>query len=135
MGITSRDERRAFIELLSDVTTPLHFDLLRTLYREYPDLEPPREEPEISSTLRWEEVSLPPGVTEADIDTVIFELLNPRRQKMAKVVGHAYLRLESESKSISPEIIAARIIALEEAGRIESAGDLRKWRHSEVRLP
>jgi hypothetical protein len=54
---------------------------------------------------------------------------------MAKVVGNAYWRLESQSKSISNEIIAARIIALEEAGRIEGAGDLRKWRHSEVRLP
>ena len=133
--ITGRDERRAFIELLSDVTTPLHFELLRTLYREHPDLEPPREESQIDSTLRWEEVSLPPGVTEADIDTVIFELLKPRLQKMAKVVGNAYLRLESQSKSISNEIIAARIIALEEADRIEGAGDLRKWRFSEIRLP
>jgi hypothetical protein len=32
------------------------------------------------------------------------------------------------------EIIAARIVALAEAGRIEGAGDLRMWRHSEVRL-
>jgi hypothetical protein len=55
--ITGRDERRAFIELLSDVTIPLHFELLRTLYREHPDLEPPREESQIDSTLRWEEVS------------------------------------------------------------------------------
>ena len=54
---------------------------------------------------------------------------------MAKVVGDAYWRLENHSKSISIEIIAARIIALEEAGRIEGYGDLRKWRFSELRLP
>jgi hypothetical protein len=31
-------------------------------------------------------------------------------------------------------MFAARILALADAGRIESQGDLRKWRHSEVRL-
>ena len=40
-----------------------------------------------------------------------------------------------QAKPVSFEIIAARIIALAEAGRIEGAGDLRMWRHSEVRLP
>jgi len=133
--ITDGDERRTFIELLSDVRTSLHFDLLQTLYREHPDLEPPREEAEISSTLRWEEASLPPGLTEADIDAMIFSLLKPRRQKMARIVGDTFMRFEARSIPISIEIIAARIIALEEAGRIEGYGDLRKWRFSELRLP
>jgi hypothetical protein len=35
---------------------------------------------------------------------------------------------------VSAEIIGARIQALVEANRIESAGDLRKWHYSEVRL-
>jgi hypothetical protein len=35
---------------------------------------------------------------------------------------------------ISTEILGARIGALAESDRIDSAGDLRKWRHSEVRL-
>jgi hypothetical protein len=34
----------------------------------------------------------------------------------------------------SAAVIGARIQALAEADRIESAGDLRKWRYSEVRL-
>jgi len=118
------------------VTTPLHFDLLQTLYREHPDLEPPREEePYIDSTLRWEDVSLPPGITEAEIDAMIFELLKPRRQKMAKIVGNAFMRFKERSTQVSAEIIAARIIALEEADRIEGVGDLRKRRYSEIRLP
>jgi uncharacterized protein DUF3658 len=133
--LTSEDERRAFIELLADVIIPLHFELLRTLYAEHPDLEPPHEPPRIVSTLRWEKVALPPTITAADIDAVIFDLLKPRLQKMAKVVGEAFMRFQAQSIPVSDEIIAARIIALEEAGRIESAGDLRKWRHSEVRLP
>jgi hypothetical protein len=66
---------------------------------------------------------------------VIFELLKPRLQKMARIVGDTFIRFEARSIPISPEIIAARIIALEEADRIEGAGDLRMWRYSEVRLP
>jgi hypothetical protein len=31
-------------------------------------------------------------------------------------------------------VLAARLQALAEAGSIECAGDLRAWRHSEVRL-
>jgi hypothetical protein len=45
------------------------------------------------------------------------------------------MRFQAQSIPVSDEIIAARIIALAETGRIEGAGDLRKWRHSEVRLP
>jgi hypothetical protein len=36
--------------------------------------------------------------------------------------------------AISYEMLGARIVALAKAGRIEGAGDLRMWRHSEVRL-
>ena len=133
--ITDGDERRAFIELVNDVRTPLYFDLLAMLYRERPDLEPAREEePCIDSTLSWEEASLPPGITEAEIDAMIFSLLKPRRQKMARIVGDTFKRFEARSIPITPEIIAARIIALEEAGRIKGYGDLRYWRNSEVRL-
>ena len=127
-------ERERFDEMLFEVYHTLHFGLLPTLYREHPELEP-RDPPRISSTLRWEEVSLPDPISEAYLDAVIFAMLKPRLQKMAKVVGDAFVRCEAQMNPIDPEIIAARIIALAEAGRIEGAGDLRKWRHSEVRLP
>lgn len=134
--ITDGDERRAFIERVHDVEASLDVELLQILYREYPDLEPAREEePHMDTTLRWEEVSLPPGITEAEIDATIFRFLKPRRQKMAKIVGNVVMRFMDESKQVSMEIIAARIIALKEAGRIESYGDLRYWRFSEIRLP
>jgi len=35
---------------------------------------------------------------------------------------------------INAEIVGARLGALDESGRIEGAGDHRKWRYSEVRL-
>jgi hypothetical protein len=128
-------EREKYAETLFDVRKAIHFRLLPTLYAEHPDLEPPPERPRIDSKLRWKDVSLPVSVTEADIDAMIFKLLKPRLQKMAKVVGDAFMRFQELAIPVSPEIIAARIIALAEAGRVEGAGDLRKWRHSEVRLP
>lgn len=125
-------ERARFDEMLFEVYHTLHFGLLRTLYSEHPELEPP-DPPHISSTLRWENVSLPDAISEAYLDALIFAMLKPRLQKMAKIVGDVFTRCEAQLNPIDPEIIAARIIALAEAGRIEGAGDLRMWRHSEVR--
>ncbi len=127
-------ERDRFEKMLFEVYHTLHFGLLPTLYREHPELEPP-DPPRISSKLRWEDVSLTDEISEAYLDALIFAMLKPRLQKMAKIVGDVSTRCEAQLNPIDPEIIAARIIALAEAGRVEGAGDLRMWRHSEVRLP
>ena len=133
--LPTKHAREVFMEPLSRVTTPLHFELLRTLYDEHPELRPPpRDPPSIDSTLRWEDVSLPDSISEEDIDAAIFTKLTPRLQKMAKVISDICERCKVQAKPVNDEIIAARIIALAEAGRIEGAGDLRMWRHSEVRL-
>jgi hypothetical protein len=129
-----KDERKAFAELLFEVHDALHFGLLRMLYAEHPELRPPNEPPHISSTLRWEEVSLPESITETHIDAVIFEMLTPKLRKTAVVISKAFERCRDLSMPVSNEIIGARIVALAEAGLIEGAGDLRMWRHSEVRL-
>ena len=102
IGELDRDDHVAFANQLGAVSKALHWELLPVMYKMYPDLRPPSEEPpHIISTLRWEEVSLPPN-----------EIGLP----------------------VSDQIIAARIEALAEAGFIENQGDVRKWRHSEVRL-
>lgn len=95
---------------------------------------PLREETAINSDLRWEDVTLPPSVSEADLDTIIFSVLTPRLEKTAMVIARATKRCDESALPVSAEIIGARIRALAEADRIESAGDLRKWRYSEVRL-
>ncbi len=92
------------------------------------------EIPTISSTLRWEEISLPEAMSEADLDQIIFSVMTSRLQKTAMVVGKAVERCKTLDLPISTEILGARIGALAESDRIDSAGDLRKWRHSEVRL-
>jgi hypothetical protein len=92
------------------------------------------EDPRICSTLRWSDVRLPPSVTEADLDALIFSEMTQRLLKVARIIGRTLESLKARSIYVSPEIIAARIRALADAGRIEAVGNLSMWRHSEARL-
>jgi hypothetical protein len=97
--------------------------------------EPPFQEiPHINSDLRWDRVRLPPGISEADIDTILFSIMKARWQKVAMVVGDAVVRCGEVGLPISDEVLAAQLQALVDSHRIEGVGDLRKWRFSEVRL-
>jgi hypothetical protein len=132
-----KEERLRFGGLLADVVVELQQKLLAPIHDQYPDLEPPEldeEIPTIISELRWDQVRLPPSVTEADLDGIIFSFLKPRWQKTAMVVGDVTVRCKELALPISDEAIAARLQILSDSDRIEGIGDLRKWRHSEVRL-
>lgn len=132
-----KQERLALDGLLREVVDTLRLDMLAQIYDQYPDLEPPpldEEIPTISSSLTWDRVRLPPTVTEADLDGVIFSSLKPRWQKTAMVVILAMRRCQERALPIGEEEIAARLQVLSDADRIEGIGDLRYWRHSEVRL-
>jgi hypothetical protein len=65
-------------------------DILESIYFRYPELRPrPQSDeiPEISSPLRWADVILPASVSEADLDRIIFAMLNTRLMKTARIVG------------------------------------------------
>jgi hypothetical protein len=130
----SREERESLALPLDEIYSALRLELLPAIYDQHPDLKPPPELPAISSTLRWDEVALPSSVSEADIDAILLSCLKPQWRKMAMIVGNATKRSQELALPIGAEIFVARLCALAEAGRIESQGDLRKWRHSEVRL-
>jgi hypothetical protein len=132
--LRNREERRGFTTLLINVTMPLHFELLRALYSEHPELRPPEEDRIIDCTLRWEDVSLPKSVSTQNLDAAILGVLTPRLQKVAKVITDAAALCKKLRAKNRFHIIGARIIALADAGFIEGAGDLRMWRYSEVRL-
>ena len=132
-----KEERLKFDGLLHKVVAALQQKLLAPIYDQYPDLEPPvidEEIPTVSSRLKWSQVHLPPSLTEADLDGIIFSLLSPHWQKTAKLVILAAKRCDELVLPISDEIIAARLQVLADSDRIEGIGDLRKWGHSEVRL-
>jgi hypothetical protein len=84
--------------------------------------------------LRWEDVSLPSGVSEDYLDDVIFLVLSRTWQKTAMIIARTHERCVAQGIQIGFETIGARIVALSESERIEGAGNLSKWRHSEVRL-
>lgn len=127
-------DRAALAVSLGDIGSALHFELLRTIYDRYPDLRPPHEVPVIDSVLRWENVVLSKSVSEADLDQLIFSVLEPKWRKTAKIISDLLIRCKALAWPIDVEMLSARLQALAEAGSIESAGDLRAWRHSEVRL-
>jgi len=132
-----KEERLTLDGLLQEAVETLHLDLLEQIYDQYPDLEPPpldEEIPAISSSLTWDQVRLPPSVTEADLDDIIFSLLKPRWQKTTMVVILAMRHCQERDLPIGDEEIAARLQFLSDSDRIEGIGDLRSWRHSEVRL-
>jgi hypothetical protein len=88
----------------------------------------------VSSNLRWQDMTLPASVSARDLDAVITSVLTSRWQKTAMVIGLALSRCREHGLHVEDEILGARIQALAESNRIEGTGDLRAWRHSEVRL-
>lgn len=67
-----------------------------------------------------------------EIDRVVLEHCRVQWLKVARVIGDTRQAL---SVPTEPEPIARRIEALVEAGKLESQGNLARWRFSEVRLP
>ena len=94
-----------------------------------------REEPHVSSTLRWEDVRLPDSVAVSDLDELIFSVMKSVWRKTAMVIAMTSKQCEARALTLDDKVIGARIAALADAGRIGSQGDLSMWRHSEVRLP
>ena len=134
LGFT-KEERSRLASYFDEIYTALQFGILQDVYDRFPDLRDGREEvPKVSSFLRWEDVSLPAGISEADLDELIFAVLTPRLQKTAMVIAKTKQQCAARAVPVDAETIGARILALAELGRIDSAGDPSMWRHSEVRL-
>jgi hypothetical protein len=130
----SREERETIAVPLVEMHSSLRLDLLGRVYDQHPELAEEGELPVVSSMLRWEDVVLPPRVSEADIDAILFSVVTPRWQKIAMVVILAAKQSQALALAINAEMFGARAVALAEAGRIEAQGDIRKWRFSEARL-
>jgi len=130
-AFAAQDESAASLE---EFIVKLNSELIGALFDQFPDLMPFEEFPAISSTLTWDHVDLPPSISEKDIDDIVFSVMKPSWRKVAMVVVQAQKLCEQRGLEISHETLAARLQILAESGCIEGAGDLRKWRFSEVRL-
>jgi XRE family transcriptional regulator, aerobic/anaerobic benzoate catabolism transcriptional regulator len=68
------------------------------------------------------------------VDQAILACCKPQFLKVARVVGDVAIALEVP-RDMDKDFIADRIKALVKAERLESRGDLDRWRFSEIRLP
>lgn len=130
-------ERIELEDCLYGVVAALEDELLLPIYDQYPDLEPPKpdREPYIyTCELTWDEVRLPPSVTEQQFDEIILSVMKPTWRKTAMMVSLVMKRCEELGLPIEDKMIAARLKVLSDSDRIEGIGDLQSWLHSEVRL-
>jgi hypothetical protein len=130
-AFAAQDESAASLE---EFIVKLNSELIDALFGRFPNLMPFGDFPSISSTLTWDQVRLPTPVAETDIDAIVLSTMKPHGQKVAMVVARSLELCRERALPIGAEVLGARIQALAESDRIEGEGDLRKWRHSEVRL-
>ena len=76
-------------------------------------------------------------MTETQIDDAVLSSIEPRWQKVAMVIRRAAKKLYGDlpDGEDAYSMIARRIEFLVESGRLESQGDISRWRFSEVRQP
>jgi hypothetical protein len=133
----AKAERIELGDWLEEVVAALEDELLQPIYDQYPDLEPPksdREPYEYICELTWDQVQLPPGVTEQQLDEIIFSVLKSTWRKTSMTATRGMERCEELGLPIDDKMIAARLKVLSDTDRIEGIGDIQSWFHSEVRL-
>jgi len=127
--------RAAFVEPLGKTIVALNYELRGVIHSRFPDLKPPSKGGRfVDSKLTWKHAQLPPSITVLDFDRAILSTLHAQWRKTAWIVGKVSEQYRSLGISLDPAIVAARLRTMVDSGLVESAGDLRKWRFSEVRL-
>ena len=70
----------------------------------------------------------------ARIDEVLLANVAPQWRKVARVVGFAMMQLKGEHPGLPDVYYSGRIAELVNAGKLQSQGNLRRMRFSEVRV-
>jgi|RhiMethySRZTD1v2_1073278.scaffolds.fasta_scaffold3580634_1 hypothetical protein len=76
-----------------------------------------------------------PADINSQIDEAILTVARERWQKVAMIVATVVHSRSENAPDDEYDLVASRIVALVNSGRLEGQGDLSDWRHSEVRLP
>ncbi len=77
-------------------------------------------------------------VPTAELDRLLLSLCDPRWRKVARIAGNTLKALEEQGVPLDGTVadqIDARMAVLVGRGQLEAAGNIKKWRYSEVRLP
>jgi Protein of unknown function len=75
------------------------------------------------------------SITDSFIDERILFFVGPQWRKVAFVLAKVIHEFKAKKTSISEERLEKRLRVLIRSQQIESAGDISRWRFSEVRLP
>jgi Protein of unknown function len=73
----------------------------------------------------------------ADLDQLLLSFCERRWLKVARIAGKALDAIEKRGTKLDGTFagqIDARMAVLVESGQLEAKGDIKRWRHSEVRL-
>ena len=114
-------------------------DLLVPIYRTFPDLAPVADaEEEDDPALTSEQQVLAQKVLESELaridEALLFNVSNQWR-KLARVVGTTMMELENRTLGLPDVFYSNRLRILVENGVLESQGNLKRMRFSEVRRP
>jgi hypothetical protein len=74
----------------------------------------------------------------AELDRLLLSFCNTQWRKVARIAGNTLTALEERGVRLDGTIadqIDARMAVLVGSGQLEAAGNIKKWRYSEVRLP
>jgi hypothetical protein len=74
-------------------------------------------------------------ITDSFIDDASFFFVGPQWRKVAFVLTKVIHEFDAKGISISEERLEKRLLILIKLKQIEPAGDVSRWRFSEVRLP
>lgn len=120
---------------IEEIVGRLNHELLPAIYHRYPELRPPEGERPANAVYHcWEDVDLRGKISEADLDAILFSVMEPRWLKTMMVIARAEKRCQQLELQIEMVVLGLRLLVLAESDQIESQGPVRQWRHSEIRL-
>lgn len=74
----------------------------------------------------------------SELDELLLSFCDQHWRKVARIAGQALQALEQRGVELDGSFadqIDARMAALVASGQLEAAGNIKRWRYSEVRLP
>lgn len=74
------------------------------------------------------------SVSNEDLDAVIMAAASAEWQKVALLISAVFDALAARQITTPAQTIAERIYALAESGKLDSGGNLRRWRDGVVRV-
>jgi hypothetical protein len=135
--ITNEEERRSLLEALSGVIVELLSSIRAPAARQHPELAPALTLGTPDTIPSTKDQVTVAHLRSADIQIIDHALLSECSSswfKVARVVGAAMNALEETFPELPDRYYAQRVAVLVESGHLESQGNLKHMRLSEVRL-